>query len=491
MLFDRHYPRVVRYCHGILRSPEEAEDAAQQTFLTAYCELPRLDEPLALRAWLYTVARHRCLTTLRTRRERPLEDAREPARDHVLGDLATRDDLRALLADVACLPEDQRTALVLTQLGDLPHADIAATLGCSPAKVKALVFQARTALAHGREARDTSCAEIREQISAAHGAALRRAVLRRHLSDCAGCRAFRDATRAERRTLGACLPLAPLAWLRNGLLAVLGPGAAGGGAALGGTGLAADALATVAIPVAVAAQRTGREEDGARPRVTLIARQAIREAPVRGGGAVVGGTAASTRHAIVRVEHRAARTQPATAPRPPAAVPPAAAGPGPDARQARPAAKTRPQGAAHTATGAPAPPGHGRPAGKEPARGAGHGRPAGKSARTRCRPWAPRPGEHPHESPATAARPPGKHPHVAPATDARRARCRRSARARSRRSPNPAALPRRSPRRRALRPRRRRPPATRGRSRPGPCIPTGSPAPGPHAASPPDPHPAA
>ena len=234
VLFDRHYPRVVRYCHGILRSPEEAEDAAQQTFLTAYCELPRLDEPLALRAWLYTVARHRCLTTLRTRRERPLEDAREPARDHVLGDLATRDDLRALLADVACLPEDQRTALVLTQLGDLPHADIAATLGCSPAKVKALVFQARTALAHGREARDTSCAEFREQISAARGAALRRAVLRRHLSDCAGCRAFRDATRAERRTLGACLPLAPLAWLRNGLLAVFGPGAAGGGAALGG-----------------------------------------------------------------------------------------------------------------------------------------------------------------------------------------------------------------------------------------------------------------
>ena len=296
-----------------------------------------------------------------------------------------RDDLRALLADVACLPEDQGAALVLTQLGDLSHAEIAATLGCSPAQVEALVFQARRALVDGRAARDTSCAEFREQIAAARGATLRRAVLRRHLSMCAGCRAFRDATRAERRTLGAWLPLAPLAWLRSGLLAVFGPGAAGGGAALGGTGLAAAVLATAALPVAVVAQRAGRDDDGARVRVAMVAREPVHDAEVRGGGPVAGRTDPSTRQVLIhRRRHRAASPAPAASPRPtPAAIPPAVAGPEPDVAQARPAAKTPPRGDTHAASGHAAP-GHGRPdAGKAPRPGTGQEAAAGQRAEAR------------------------------------------------------------------------------------------------------------
>jgi RNA polymerase sigma factor (sigma-70 family) len=396
VLFDRHYPSVLRFCRRILRSAEEAEDAAQQTFLAAYCELPRLKEPLALRAWLYTVARHRCLTTLRTRRPQPLEDAREPARDQLLGEVLTRDELRALLADVACLPEDQRAALVLTQLGDLPHAEIAFTLGCSPAKVKALVFQARTALAHGREARNTSCAEFREQIAAARGAAMRRPVLRRHLNVCEGCRAFRDATHADRRSLRGWLPLVTLAWLRRVMLALFSPGGAVGGSALGaaslgGSGLAAAALVTAAIPVAAAVERAS--QDGERVRGATVAWTPPARERVHRPVAVVG-LASPARRAVA-----SPHGGPKVAASPPGARVPAHTHP----ERGAGGAPARIPGQTPPAADRPhAGPGHGRPA-TAPPKGAGHGRPATAppGAAGRGRPATTRPNGSGHGRPAT------------------------------------------------------------------------------------------
>ena len=52
-----------------------------------------------------------------------------------------------MLGDIARLPDDQRAALVLAELGDLSQQEIAATLDVRTDKVKALIFQAREALA--------------------------------------------------------------------------------------------------------------------------------------------------------------------------------------------------------------------------------------------------------------------------------------------------------------------------------------------------------
>ena len=61
-------------------------------------------------------------------------------------------DLRALLADIGQLPEDQRSALVLAELADMPHTEIGAVIGVPASKVKALVHQARTHLIAERDA---------------------------------------------------------------------------------------------------------------------------------------------------------------------------------------------------------------------------------------------------------------------------------------------------------------------------------------------------
>ena len=285
VLFDRHHRALLAFCRQMLGSREEAEDAVQQTFLAAYCEFERAARPRELRPWLYGIARHRCLSTLRARREHAVEEVPAAAADQLATEVVAREELRAVLADVTRLPEDQRAALVLAELGDTSHAEIADILGCPTEKVKALVFQARSALSAGRAARDTPCAEIQEQLATLHGGALRRTVLRRHLRDCAGCRAFRDTVRAQRRQLVLLLPVAPAAWLKRAVVgALFGSGGAGAGGAavstcaIGGAGLAVTALLGVTIPLgtsAPAATRDSREANRARAPAGPTFRRAV------------------------------------------------------------------------------------------------------------------------------------------------------------------------------------------------------------------------
>jgi RNA polymerase sigma factor (sigma-70 family) len=249
VVYDRHHRGMLAFCRHMLGSADEAEDAVQHTFMAAHNGLLASSRPIQLRPWLYAIARNRCLSMLRARRETPSTGAWEPATEHLAAEVQRREDLRDVLRDVASLPDDQRAALVLAELGDVGHDEIAQVLDCPREKVKALVFQARTSLNASRAARETSCAEIREQVANLRGGSLRRNSVRRHLRECAGCREFRAAVREQRRALAIILPVAPSLGLKE---AVLGSAVGGGGAAAaaGGGGGAVAAKALVAVAVA-------------------------------------------------------------------------------------------------------------------------------------------------------------------------------------------------------------------------------------------------
>ena len=247
--YDRHQRGILAFCRHMLGSVEEAEDAVQHTFMAAFRDLEGSTKAIQLRPWLYTIARNRCLSLLRARREHPVAEVEAPPTENLSAEVERRQDLRDLLGDLAGLPDDQRAALVLAELGAAPHEEIAVVLGVPREKVKALVFQARTSLTASRRARETPCTEIREQLAVLRGGALRRSPLRRHLRECAGCREFQGEVKAQRRDLAVILPVAPTLALKDAVLAsVFGSGAAGGGiAAAGGGALAAKALVAVAL----------------------------------------------------------------------------------------------------------------------------------------------------------------------------------------------------------------------------------------------------
>ena len=129
-LYDRHHKPLLSFCRHMLGNVQDGEDALQQTFIRAHRALVGGSVPDAVRPWLFAIARNRCKTMLAARRDAtvPVEDV-EPSFDGFADDVARRADLRELVADMARLPEDQRGALVLFELGGMSQAEIATAIG--------------------------------------------------------------------------------------------------------------------------------------------------------------------------------------------------------------------------------------------------------------------------------------------------------------------------------------------------------------------------
>jgi RNA polymerase sigma factor (sigma-70 family) len=208
-LYDRHVRELLAFSMYMLGSRQDAEDAVQATFTSAYRALRADTRPVTLRPWLFTIARNDCLTILR--RRRPVVELNgevDPGLDPV-AEIEVKDEVRKVFDGLRELPENQRAALVMAELHGLSQQEIGGVLGVRTDQVKAYVYQARSKLISDRRARDADCHEIREELASARGAALLRGRLRRHVRSCPECRRFADGMARQRRQLGALLPIAP------------------------------------------------------------------------------------------------------------------------------------------------------------------------------------------------------------------------------------------------------------------------------------------
>jgi RNA polymerase sigma factor (sigma-70 family) len=303
VIHDRYRQRLFAYTRQMLPgSRQDAEDALQDVFVRAYASLRSNDRELALRAWLYRVAHNRCIDELR-RPAPPSPEVMELVRAPVYDPIAEaeqRESLRRLVEDMRRLPDQQRSALLMRELSGMSYTELAGALGVSVPAVKSLLVRARVTLAAAREARDTACSEIRDELILAHDRRVRpNAMARRHLRDCAGCREFRTEMRSVSRQFAALVPaLGPAAMIAN-LLGV-GSGAASGGAAAG-SGAAAGGGAAAAGTGAFAASSV--LATGASHVATLLA-----AAVVTTGGTIAIQDSVSAPPAKHRTYHHAKAT---------------------------------------------------------------------------------------------------------------------------------------------------------------------------------------
>jgi RNA polymerase sigma factor (sigma-70 family) len=249
-LYERHYRSILSYCRHMLRSREEGEDAVQQTFINAYRGMLSGDKELNLRPWLYRIARNHCISTMRSRRPVVEVSEEHPSLVGLAQEVGSRSDLREMFRDLASLPDEQREALILTELHDNSHVEAAEIIGCDKEKVKSLVFQARSSLMKSKEARDVSCEDIRSQLSVLRGGSLRRSLIRRHVTECEGCRGFDHEVKRQRQAMALILPVIPTAALKGGAGTAIAAGGMNGFSSVGASGLAA--AGSVGPPVAAA-----------------------------------------------------------------------------------------------------------------------------------------------------------------------------------------------------------------------------------------------
>jgi RNA polymerase sigma factor (sigma-70 family) len=296
LLYARHHAAVQRYCLGLLRHPHDAADAAQDAWARACTVLMEGQASVVrVRPWLYAIAHNACIDRARERRRveatepEQLDRATVPGADETL---ASRDELRTLLADLARLSDRQRSALLLRDVAGLSAPEAAEALGTTPDRVTWLAADARAALCEVRDGRAQACESVRRQLQL-HG--VRNRGVRAHVESCAACRGF------ERRRRGRLLhsraiwpfPLLGLGRVRavaERFLAFLGPGGDAPAAALKplAAGAAAIALAAAAPAAEMAIQRPGHERQGPvtvaaprapRPLAVVVPSVPARDAP--------------------------------------------------------------------------------------------------------------------------------------------------------------------------------------------------------------------
>src|SRR4051794_6456396 len=114
-VYARYHAPLYAYCRSIVRDPDDARDALQNTMLKALAALNRgQDRELSLKPWLFRIAHNESISLLRRRRPcEPLTDAVSPPVAGADRQAAARERLSQLVADLQALPERQRGALIM------------------------------------------------------------------------------------------------------------------------------------------------------------------------------------------------------------------------------------------------------------------------------------------------------------------------------------------------------------------------------------------
>jgi len=131
----------------ILRDPDLARDAVQDTLMRAWLDLPGLRDPDRFDAWLYRLTVNACLDQVRRRKRRPIEVEISPI------DMPTLSDPAGALADREIVPaamrqleERDRAVIVLHYYLGLPLADVAVALQIPLGTVKTRLHRALVAM---------------------------------------------------------------------------------------------------------------------------------------------------------------------------------------------------------------------------------------------------------------------------------------------------------------------------------------------------------
>jgi RNA polymerase sigma factor (sigma-70 family) len=156
----RHAEKMFRVAHGIIRHHEDAEDAVQESFLSAYVHLKTFDGRAKFSTWLTRIAINTALMRVRKNRlsrELPLENTHEalslyPKRE--LRDFSPnpeevceKQERAAMLRDaISQLRPNLRKVVELYDLQERSIGETAKILGISVAAAKARLFHARAAL---------------------------------------------------------------------------------------------------------------------------------------------------------------------------------------------------------------------------------------------------------------------------------------------------------------------------------------------------------
>lgn len=153
VLVEMYQRPVYNLCYRMLSNAEDAEDAAQETFLRAYKSMRRYDNSRPFSTWLLSIAAHYCIDQIRRRRfqivsleDLPVPDVPDPSPGMESG-LARREEQRRVRAMLDGLDPTDRAAVVMYYWYDFSYEEIAQALKLTLSAVKSRLHRSRRAMA--------------------------------------------------------------------------------------------------------------------------------------------------------------------------------------------------------------------------------------------------------------------------------------------------------------------------------------------------------
>jgi RNA polymerase sigma-70 factor, ECF subfamily len=150
-LLRKYQDRIYNLCRYMLQDAEEAQDAAQDTFLKAYAALKNFKPEAAFYTWLYRIAVNTCLDHKRKFRPEPFKDqslaedlpSAEPSAERRY---QSKEIGRAIQSALEQLSKKSRAVIVLKEIEGLSYEEIAEVLKTSIGTIKSRISRAREEL---------------------------------------------------------------------------------------------------------------------------------------------------------------------------------------------------------------------------------------------------------------------------------------------------------------------------------------------------------
>jgi RNA polymerase sigma-70 factor (ECF subfamily) len=167
---------IYALAYRVIGREEDARDVCQETFLRAFRALPRFKGEAKFSSWLYRIALHLCRDWIRRQRRTRtvpmpegvdlVELASEQGPVESIEDLVARRQMSETVAGaMAHLPDEQRTAIILTEYHGLTFQEIADLQGCPLSTVKTRLYQGLSVLRRHLELRGMTRAGSSEKAS--------------------------------------------------------------------------------------------------------------------------------------------------------------------------------------------------------------------------------------------------------------------------------------------------------------------------------------
>lgn len=155
-IYEAHKDMVFNLCLNYLQNQQEAEEAAQDVFVKVHEKRTGFQGQSSLKTWVYRIAINHCLDVLKARKrqkrfgffqslfggegsvEREVPDFNHPGVQ-----LEDKEALEALYQKINGLPENQKTAILLKYLDDLPQKEIADIMQLSVKAVESLLMRGK------------------------------------------------------------------------------------------------------------------------------------------------------------------------------------------------------------------------------------------------------------------------------------------------------------------------------------------------------------